>query len=73
MTAGEEHWYLAIGSDMTGRNVVGMVYKSLTSKLLHSRYVACEVLTVLRERGVDVSGTEVAIMRDGEVQAKDTF
>jgi hypothetical protein len=73
MARPDENWYLTVGSDRAGRSVVGTVYKSLTNKLLHSRYIACGVLTELYVRGINVSGIEVAIVRDGEVQSKDSF
>lgn len=73
MPKAAEQWYLTVGSDKSGRSVVGAVYKSLTGKLLHSRYIACGVLTELHVRGVNVSGIEVAVMRDGAIVAKDSF
>jgi hypothetical protein len=70
----DENWYLVVDrGGLAGLGVVGTVHKSLTQELMHSRYIACQVLTSLRVQGVDVSGTTVAIMRDGEIQAKDEF
>jgi hypothetical protein len=69
-----ESWYLAVeGGPRDGFATVGTIHKSLTVKLLLSRYIACQLLTALKVMGVDVSGITVSVRRNGEVQSKDEF
>lgn len=73
MPRASESWYLAVTRGDSAFATVGTAHKSLTNKLLLSRYIACQLLTALRVMGVDVSGITMSVMRDGEVQSKDDF
>lgn len=64
----KDMWWLSIN-----HHSVGTTHRSLTQKLFFSRYIACEVLTLLKVEGKLKGHQTVRIMKDGIEQSKDVI